>query len=152
MARGAEEPIPLAELDGRTKAAKALAELRRDLIAELGGPEVVTTQQALLVDLVVTSQLIVGSLDAHLTAWIVAGGDPTDTDKNGRLSLAPLMRERAYIADRLAAQLAMLGLERREVKPKDLGAHLAEKYAAPRDAEAQDEPEDVVDPEPSTED
>jgi hypothetical protein len=37
-------------MDGRSRVARALAEVRRELLAEIGGPPAVSAQQMILVD------------------------------------------------------------------------------------------------------
>lgn len=133
-----DEPLPLSELDGRTRAAKALMELRRDMIESQGGEEAVTPQLALLVDLAITDQVVVGSLDAWLRAYLLNGGDITDTDKDGRVAIAPLVRERAYLADSMAKRLAMLGLDRVPAPTKGLSDHLRTRYGK-RDRDPSDD-------------
>lgn len=131
-----DEPVTPEELDGRTRVAKLLGELRRELIEAAGGPEQVTPAQRLLVDLIVTDQLITGSLDAYLTG-VVLRGEIVDQDKNGRTAVAPLVKERAYLADSMARRLQLLGLEARPRPRTGLGEHLAERYGAPRAADSE---------------
>lgn len=114
-----EEPLTVEQLDGRTRMGKVLAELRRDLIEEQGGQDAVTTQMELLIARVVTDELLLGSLDAYLTD-VVMRGAIVDRDKNDRLALAPLVRERAYLADCQTRRLIALGLERKVPKRRSL--------------------------------
>lgn len=152
LARG-DEPLAMNEIDGRTRAGKAVIELRRDLIDDLGGQDQVTTTQKMLVDLVVTDQVFVGSLDAALQAYVLAGGDITDTDKHGRLSVAPIIRERAYLADSMTRRMDALGLERRPSTDPNVARvlELARKYGQKGAAAAQGAPAKPKKDEPGTE-
>lgn len=145
-----ETPITQDELDGRTRVAKAMRELRVSLIEEQGGFGAVTPQMELLVDLVITDQLIIGSVDAYM-AGLVTSGTIVDTDKNGRIALAPIVRERAYLADSMARRLALLGLERMAPPEQDLTSYLREAEAKRRAAEAQDAIEVEAEVEPKDE-
>jgi hypothetical protein len=58
-------------IDGRTALGKALTRWRQELIADLGGPDVVSTQQLALVDLAVTTKLLIESVDA----WLLNAAD-----------------------------------------------------------------------------
>ena len=82
-----------------------MAQWRRDLIADLGGDENISTEQRALIELASTSKLLLGSIDA----WILS--QPTLFTRNK--TLLPVIRERQMIADGLARYLAQLGLERR---------------------------------------
>jgi hypothetical protein len=53
-------------LDGRSSLSYALKKWRRDLIADLGGDDAISTQQSALVDLAVKSKLLLDSVDAWL--------------------------------------------------------------------------------------
>lgn len=121
MRRALVELGSRAFLDGRTRIAKALAAWRSDLVADLGGPEALSTQRALLVDLVVKQKLLVDSIDA----WLLARSESLI---DGEKALLPVVRERQALADGLARYLAALGLERREPEPRSLAAYLAERY------------------------
>src|SRR5262245_15530272 len=51
-------------IDRRTSVGRALAEWRRDLIADLGGPEQLSKQREALVDLCVREKLMLDTIDA----------------------------------------------------------------------------------------
>jgi hypothetical protein len=139
-----DTPFDPGEIDGRTRVGKALRALRRELIEEQGGLDVVTPQMQLLIDLVCTDQLIVGSLDAILTHLCLTG-EIVDEDKNGRLSLAPIVRDRAYLADSMARRLAELGL-----KPtKKPAASLEEELEAMAKRKGRSSPPDEGAPPPA---
>lgn len=131
-----DEPVQLPELDKRTRAGKLLAELRRDLLASIGEPDEITTAQRCLVDLLVTDYMVTSSYDAHLVKMALAD-ELVDTDKTGRVSVAPIVRERAYLADSMSRRLQLLGLEARPRRTRSLTDHLRDRYGA-----APGEPED----------
>jgi hypothetical protein len=93
-------------IDMRTSLGKALMQWREDLMADLGGAEVVTTQQAAVIDLAVKTKLMLDSIDA----WTLQ--QPSLINKRARAVL-PVVRERQQIADALARYMQTLGLERR---------------------------------------
>lgn len=126
-----EEPVKLEELDMRTRAGKLLAELRRDLLDSIGEPDEITPQQRLLVDLVVTDYMVTSSYDALLVRMTIAG-ELAGEDKNGRMSVTPLVRERAYLADSMSRRLQLLGLAPRPRRARSLTDHLAERYGGSR--------------------
>lgn len=110
-------------IDGRTTVGKALGQWRGDLIADLGGRENISTQQAAIVDLAVKSKLLLDSIDA----WLLT--QPSLIDKRRR-ALLPVVRERQQIADALARHLGQLGLERRVRRVPSLGEYVAQRYGA----------------------
>ncbi len=110
-------------IDRRTTLGKALAQWRADLIQDLGGPDAVSTQRAALVDLAVRSKLILDSLDA----WLLS--QPSLVNKRTR-SVLPIVRERQALADGLARYLQVLGLDRVERPPLDLGQYLQRRASA----------------------
>jgi len=57
----------LTAIDMRTAAAQALLAWRRELIADLGGEQVISAQQRVLIELAARTRLYVDSLDA----WIM---------------------------------------------------------------------------------
>jgi hypothetical protein len=96
-------------IDKRTTLGKSLAKWRGDLIAELGGNDNISTQQAALIDLTVKSKLLIDSIDA----WLLT--QPTLINKCKR-TLLPVVLQRQTLADGFH-YLSQLGLERRH-KPK----------------------------------
>jgi hypothetical protein len=99
-------------IDRRTTLGKALAAWRSDLVADLGGAESVSTQQAAIIDLAVRTKLMLDSIDA----WVLT--QPALVDKRKR-ALLPAVKERQQLADSLARYLTTLGLGRTS-KPVDL--------------------------------
>ncbi len=105
-------------IDRRTSVGKALDQWRRDLVADLGGGETISTQQAALIELAVRSKLLLDSIDAYLLAL------PTLVNKR-RKALLPVVRERQALADGLARYLTTLGLQRRQADVTDVVRELA---------------------------
>jgi hypothetical protein len=90
----------------RTRTGKALAQWRVGLIADLGGQDNVSVQQATLVDLCVKSKLLLDSIDT----WLLNQNTLVNPRKK---ALLPVVTQRQQLADGLAKYLSMLGLERR---------------------------------------
>lgn len=55
----------------RTPLGRALREWRESLIADLGGPDAISTQQVAVVDMAVRTKLLVDSVDAHVLGMSV---------------------------------------------------------------------------------
>ena len=100
-------------IDGRTTAGKALVHWRQDLVEDLGGADVISTQQGALVDLAVKSKLLLDSIDA----WLLSQKTLINTKKK---ALLPVVVQRQTLADGLARYLSQLGLERRARPAKSL--------------------------------
>src|SRR5262245_6482158 len=94
-------------IDRRTALGKALTHWRQELIADLGGPDIVSTQQVALVDLAVTTKLLIESVDA----WLLT--QPTLINRRKR-ALLPVVLQRQQLADALGRYMSQLGLERRQ--------------------------------------
>jgi hypothetical protein len=93
-------------LDMRYRTGKALVRWRLELVADLGGEDAISTQQAALIELAVRNKLMIDTVDN----WILA--QPSLVNKSKRAVL-PVVLQRCQLADGLAKYLAMLGLERR---------------------------------------
>jgi len=91
-------------LEGRSEAAKTLAEWRERLIADLGGD--VSTQQSAIIDLVIKSKIILDSIDV----WLLSQKSIINHRKR---TLFPVVMQRQAIAAEFRAALKDLGLERR---------------------------------------
>jgi hypothetical protein len=104
-------------IDGRTAVGKTLRQWRADLIEDLGGPAVASTQQLAIVDLAVKTKLLIDSIDA----WLFA--QPTLVNSRRR-TLLPVVLQRQQLADSLARYLNQLGLERRIQKVPDIQDYL----------------------------
>ncbi len=112
----------------RTALGRALAQWRAELIADLGGSEAISTQQAVVIDLAAKTKLMLDSVDA----WLLQ--QPSLINKRSR-SVWPVVRERQALADALARYMTALGLERRPKKIPDLQEYLAQKYRGAPDSE-----------------
>src|SRR5947208_14533844 len=101
-----------------TALGRALHEWREALLADLGGVEAVSTQQAALVDLAVRTKLLVDSVDAYVLAM------PSPVHRQRRC-LHPVVRERQALVGQLQSILRDLGMERRAKQVPDLQSYLA---------------------------
>ena len=110
----------LGAIDERTAAAQALLAWRRELVADLGGEEVVSAQQQALVELAVRTRLYVDSLDA----WIMEQPSLVNARKR---AVHPILLQRQQLADALARYMTQLGLECRVKEVRDLRTYLAEQ-------------------------
>ena len=93
-------------IDQRTTLGKALAQWRKELIEDLGGPEAVSTQKQAIIDLAVHTKLLLDSIDA----WLLK--QPSLVNARRRAVL-PVVLQRQHLAESLARSLTQLGLERR---------------------------------------
>jgi len=93
-------------IDQRTTLGKALAQWRKELIEDLGGPEAVSTQKQALIDLAVRTKLLLDSIDT----WLLR--QPSLVNARRRAVL-PVVLQRQHLAESLARSLTQLGLERR---------------------------------------
>ena len=120
--------LDMKQLDRRYRIGRALGEWRDLLVADLGGKDMVSTQQEALVDLCVRSKLMLDSIDN----WLLQQPRLVNIRKR---ALLPVVRERQQLADGFARYLQQLGLER---KAKDL-PNLAEQLAKLNKPEAAQE-------------
>lgn len=93
-------------IDRRTVLGRTLETFKADLIADLGGADVLSTQARSLVELAVRTKLMLDSIDA----WLLS--QPSLIDKRKR-SLLPVVKERASLASSFRDLMRDLGLERR---------------------------------------
>src|ERR671919_2152989 len=117
-------------IDGRYHVGRQLQKWRRDLVADLGGADNVSTQQEALVDLAVKSKLLLDSTDA----WLLT--QETLISKRKK-ALFPVVLQRQTLADGLARYLTQLGLERRH-KVKTLNEILQEDEPEARNGAVND--------------
>jgi hypothetical protein len=101
-----------------TALGRALYEWRAALVDDLGGSEVISTQQLALVELAVRTKLMVDSVDAYVL-------DMPSLVNRQRRCLHPVVRERQSLVNQLQSILRDLGLERRTRDAGDLAAALA---------------------------
>ena len=93
-------------IDMRAALGKALAQRRGELIADMGGQSIVTTQQGAVIDLAVKTKLLLDSIDA----WLL----PQPSFVNARRrAVLPVVLQRQQLADSLARYVVQLRLERR---------------------------------------
>ena len=123
-------------IDANSEVGLALSVWRSELVADLGGPDVVSTQQKAVVEICIRTKLILDSLDAFILTQktLIRGRDK---------SVFPVVVQRQQIANGLAQHLSLLGLNRRAKPIQDLTAYLASKYGAPGPKEPA-KPEPVV--------
>jgi hypothetical protein len=79
-------------IDTRTTLGKAPAQWRVDLVADLGGREAISTQQAAVIDLAVKTTLLLNSIDAWLPT------QPVTLVDRRRRALIPVVGERQQLA------------------------------------------------------
>jgi len=87
-------------------------------VADLGGEDNISTQQAALIELCVRSKLMIDTIDN----WILSQDNLVNKSKK---AVIPVVIQRQSLADGLARYLSQLGLERR-VKQKTLEQIIAE--------------------------
>ena len=87
-------------------------------MADLGGEDNISTQQAALIELCVRSKLMIDTIDN----WILSQDNLVNKSKK---AVIPVVIQRQSLADGLARYLSQLGLERR-VKQKTLEQIIAE--------------------------
>jgi hypothetical protein len=107
-------------IDKRSSTARALLAWRRELEADLGGPEAFTAQQRAIVDVASTTKLLLDSVDR----WLLEQGDGLVNRK--RRAVYPVVLQRQQLADALARYMGQLGLERR-AKPAPSLTHWLEQ-------------------------
>jgi len=105
---------------GNTTLGRELRAWRDGLVADLGGPDAVSTQQVALIEKAVTQKLICDSLDAYVLAM------GSLVDKRHR-TMWPIVRERAAQVTLLQSLLRDLGLERRQKPVPSLAEYLAQR-------------------------
>ena len=124
-----------------TALGRALHEWRTSLIFDLGGEDVVSTQQLALVELAVRTKLLVDSVDAYVLAM------PSPVNRQKR-ALFAVVKERQALVGQLQSLLRDLGLERKARDVQDLDSYLRERAERAAAAEPPEEP--PPDPEPES--
>jgi len=109
-------------IDRRCRAARAIREWRVELEGDLGGPAAVTAQQRAVLDVASVTKVLLDSVDR----WLLEQEDGLVNRK--RRAVYPVVLQRQQLADSLARQMAMLGLERRQRQAPNLAEYVAEKY------------------------
>lgn len=116
-------------IDKRTATARALLGWRREIEADLGGPENLSAQQRAVVDVASTTKLLLDSVDR----WLLEQGDGLVNRK--RRAMYPVVLQRQQLADALARYMAMLGLERRRPPAPALEDYIRDKFGSAGGAE-----------------
>ncbi len=110
-------------IDKRSGAGRALAEWRRELLADLGGADALSAQQRAVVDVAAQKRLLVDSVGA----WLL---EHPKLVNGRRRALYPVVLQWAQLAESLVRDMSTLGLERRKAPGPTLEQYLAEKYPA----------------------
>jgi hypothetical protein len=108
-------------IDKRSGAGRALAEWRRELVADLGGADALSAQQRAVIDTASQKRLLIDSVGA----WLL---DHPKLVNGRRRALYPVVLQWAQLADSLGRDLALLGLERRKAPGPTLQEYLAARY------------------------
>ena len=116
-----------------TPLGQALREWEASLVADLGGEDVISTQQRALIDMAVRTKLIVDSVDAFILS--MPHGPVNRRDRR----LFDVVLERGKLVRTLQSLLKDLGLERRRVKMvADLKTYIAQPSRPPGDPDDED--------------
>src|SRR6476660_8633052 len=91
-------------IDRRTSLGKALDQWRGQLVADLGGMDIISTQELAIVNLAVKTKLLLDSVDT----WLLQ--QPTLINARRR-RIHPAVLERQQLADALARYMQQLGLK-----------------------------------------
>ena len=111
----------MSRLDGRIHSVRVTRKWQRDIINDLGGEAALSTAQRTIVEMAVRTRLLLEHLDADLLA--------RKTIINKRKARAvPLVEQRGKLADSLARQLTMLGLERKHTTLPALAQYVGDRY------------------------
>jgi hypothetical protein len=105
-------------IDRRTSLGKALDQWRGQLVADLGGPDMISTQELAIVNLAVKTKLLLDSVDT----WLLQQPSLINARKR---KIHPAVLERQQLADALARYMGQLGLKRRSRPTQSLGDLLA---------------------------
>jgi len=111
----------LAAIDMRTAAAQALVAWRAEMLADLGGEQLVSAQQRALVEMAVRTRLYVEHLDFFLC-------EQESLINKKKKAVLPVLRERQQLVDSLARIMGQLGLERKQKPALSLPEYLVEQY------------------------
>ena len=111
-------------IDPESPVGQALTAWRSDLITDLGGAELVSTQQRAVIDVAVRTKLLLDSIDA----WLLR--QPALVNRR-RKAVLPAVVQRQRLADSLAHYMNLLGLERRRPKPVSLNEYLQTPRESP---------------------
>jgi hypothetical protein len=112
-----QRPLTLADLDGRTNAAKTARQMISDLVSDLGGPDALSTAQRTLAQRAAVTAAVVENMEA---TWLSGHG----LDASGYVSLT----------NSLHKLLTSLGLKRQMRDVETLEGYLAAKTGPPSPA------------------
>jgi hypothetical protein len=110
-------------IDRRTTLGKALDQWRGQLVTDLGGPDMISTQELAIVNLAVKTKLLLDSVDT----WLLQQPSLINARKR---KIHPAVLERQQLADALARYMGQLGLKRRAKPTQSLGDLLAKGSAS----------------------
>lgn len=110
----------LAAIDRRTAGARALLRWRSELAEDLGGEDVLSAQERVLVDVACRTKLLLDEVDC----WLLSQRSIVNVRRKELLRVA---KDRTQFADSLLRTLNSLGLKRRERRIEGLEAYLASK-------------------------
>jgi hypothetical protein len=110
-------------VDKRSKVGKALAAWRADLIADLGGADSISTQEAAIEETIITTLLL-----SSVNAWLLK--QPTLVNKRSRSVIAAVQQRNSLVAT-LRGLLESLGLQRRAKPLPSLAEILASGEPSP---------------------
>lgn len=105
------------KLDGRSAAMQAMSGYRANLLASLGGRDLLSEQELIVVELIVKDQFILSQVDGYL--------GQVGYFNRRKKSAHPLTVQRMTIADGPKRSLLALGLKRRSKPVKSLAELLA---------------------------
>jgi hypothetical protein len=111
----------MADLDGRSKAMRAVSEWKAELIRDLGGDP--SAQKLTLIDAATKTMLYLNHIDSYLMRA------QSLVNKRKR-AILPILRERQALVDSLSRLLSQIGLERAPRPVPKLSEFIAEFDAA----------------------
>ena len=111
-------------IDRRTSLGKQLNEWRGELIRDLGGDRAISTQERAIVDVAVTTKLMLDSLDA----WVLL--QPSLVNHRKR-SVWPVVGQRQALSDALVRYMMQLGLSKRSRPTQTLAELLSGRTSQP---------------------
>jgi hypothetical protein len=121
MKRAAKE-LGSRAIDRRTSVGKALAEWRAEILRDLGGVETVSAQCQAVLDVAVTTKLLLGGIDS----WLLRQPSLVNVCKR---CLFPVVLQRQQLADALVKYMTVIVLERKAPRVPALNEYLALKEA-----------------------
>lgn len=136
----------LGALDERTAAARWAIDYRAKLIDDLGGEEFLSAMKATVVEVVWRTRALLDHVDHHLLS------SGAIVNKRSR-TLHRLVVERQALADQLARQLSLLGLNRVEPPAPSLADYIREqdeRAKSDADKQASDAPDDSIEADADT--